>query len=227
MQLMLRVRAIALIIFGLSVVPTFAQTASELERSYGQPVAVDSAASFYSVSQHIWMSPNYAADGQVCRLRLYPKHLGRKTGYLSGQLLFSGFVRVLNQMTPPHLRGSKKDDFGTSTLGGGIAWTTYGYENVSFNFISFYKLDPDIVKKAEAAVLTGFDPVELPVQKKTLPSLNDFAASEKVSTEIVVISWNHRPCKLPSTPHRITHNTSVCIECGRLSSSAAWPSIHR
>jgi hypothetical protein len=189
------VRAIALVIFSLCVVPTFAQTASEVERRYGKPVSVESAVSVYSVSEHIWMTPEYSADGQVCRMRLYPRRLDRNQGSLRSQLFFPELVPVLNHMVPLHLRGSKKDSFGDSILGGETAWTIYEYENVSFNFVSTYKLDPDIVKKAEAAVLTGPDPESLASRKKTPPSPDDFSGSETLPTEIVTISWNHRPCK--------------------------------
>ena len=184
-------RAMALIVFGLSVVTTFAQTASQVEKRYGKPVSV------YAISEHIWMTPEYAADGQVCRMRLYPRRLGRKTDYLGSQLLFPELSDVLNKVFPPHLRGSKKAGFGQTNLGGGTAWTTYEYENVSFRFIFSYKLSPDILEKAEAAVLTGPDPEGHLARKKTPPSLGDFAASENVPTEIVTISWNHRACKVP------------------------------
>lgn len=190
-------RAIGLIIFSFSVVTTFAQTASDVERSYGKPVSVESARSFYSVGQHVWMTPEYAADGQVCRMHLYPSRSSRKTDYLNAPLLFPELVQVLNQIIPPHLRGSKKSGFGLTTLGGGTAWTTYEYENVSFNFISSYKLDPDILKKAEAAVLTGPDAEGLPLRKETPPSFDDFAASEMVPIKTVTISLNNRPCKVP------------------------------
>jgi hypothetical protein len=183
------VRAIALIIFSLSGVPTFAQTVSEVEGRYGKPVSV------YSVSEHIWMTPDYSADGQVCRMRFYPRRLGAKTDYLGAQLLFPELSDVLNKIVPIHLRGSKKDGFGLTSIGAGTAWTIYEYENVSFNFIFSYKLDPDVLNKAEAVVLTGPDPKSLPQRVKTPPSLDDFAASENLPNEIVTISWSHRPCR--------------------------------
>jgi len=185
----LRVRVIGLIIFVLSAVPTFAQTASEVERRYGKSVSV------YAISEHIWMTPDYAEDGQVCRMRLYPRRLGPRTDYLGAQLLFPELTEVLNRVVPPELRGSKKDGFGQTSLGGGTAWTTYQYENVSFSFIFTYKLPPDILEKAEAAVLTGPDSERFRASKKTSPSLKDFTASENLPTEIVAITWNHRPCK--------------------------------
>jgi len=182
------VRAIALVIFTLSVVPTFAQTVSEVERRYGKPISV------YSVSEHIWMTPDYSADGQVCRMRFYPRRLGPKMDYLGSELLFPELSQVLNEIVPPHLRGSKEDGFGQTSLGGGTAWTTYEYENVTFSFIFSYKLDPDVLKIAESKVLTGPDPKELPVRNKTPPAFDDFAASQNSPTEIVTITWNHRPC---------------------------------
>ena len=80
-------RAIALVVLGICVVPTFAQTVSNVERRYGKSVSV------YSVSEHIWMTPDYSANGQVCRMRLYPRRLGPKTDYLGSQLLFEELRR--------------------------------------------------------------------------------------------------------------------------------------
>ena len=49
-----------------------AQTSADLQGKYGKSLEV------YSVSQSIWMTPEYSPDGQVCRMRLYPKRLKRK-----------------------------------------------------------------------------------------------------------------------------------------------------
>lgn len=188
------VRAIVVIIFGLSVVATFGQTVSEVQRKYGNPVSV------YTVSEHIWMTPEYSADGQVCRMRLYPRRLGVETDYLITQLPFTELSQVLNEMVPPHLRGPKKDGFGMTSLGGGTAWTTYDYENVSFAFIFSYKLNPDAIKNAKP--LTGPDPENLPERKKTTPSLADFESSRNLETQIVTLRWIHRSCA-PGTVKRV------------------------
>ena len=179
-------RALALLVFGLSVIPTFGQTVSEVQRKYGNPVSV------YSVSEHIWMTPDYSDDGQVCRMRLYPRRLGVETDYLTAQLPFLELTRVLNEIVPPPMRGPKKDGFGLTSFGGGTAWTTYDYENISFAFIFSYKLDPDVWKTAKP--LMGPDPENLPRPKKTPPSIDDFGSSQNSQTEIVTIIWNHRPC---------------------------------
>lgn len=181
-------RAIVLVIFGLIVVPSFGQTASELERRYGKSVPV------YAVSKHIWMTPDYTADGQVCRMRLYPRRLGRETDYLGSELLFPELSQVLNEIVPPHLRGPKKEGFGLTSGGGGTAWTTYEYESVSFAFIFSYNLDPNLLDKLDTYVLTGPDPEGLLPTKKTPPSPDDFARSQNSKVEIVTITWNHRPC---------------------------------
>lgn len=181
-------RAIALIILSFSVTTAVGQTAQDVESRYGKPVPV------YAVSEHVWMTPDYTADGQVCRMRFYPRRLGVERDYLGSQLVFHELSQVLNEIVPPHLRGSKKDGFGQTSLGGGTAWTNYEYENVSFSFIFSYKLDQEVMEKAESRVLMGPDPERLPVRKKTQPSLDDFADSENSRTEIVTIRWNQRPC---------------------------------
>jgi hypothetical protein len=178
-------RAIALVILTLSV-PTYAQTVSEVERRYGKPI--------YSVSEHIWMTPDYSADGQVCRMRLYPKRFGEKTDNLISQLMFPELTELLNEIVPPGLRGSKQNGFGQTSLGGGTAWTTYAYENMTLTFNFSYKLDPNVLKIAEGKGLTGPASEGVPVRKNTPPSLDDFYASQNSHAESVTINWNHRPC---------------------------------
>jgi hypothetical protein len=127
-------------------------------------------------------------------MRLYPKRHNPKTDYLTSHFSYPELREVLNEIVPPHLRGSKKAGFGQTSLGGGTAWTTYDYDNVSFSFIFSYKLNADILKEAEAAVLTGSDREGLAVPKKTPPSLDDFASGKNLPIEVVTISWNHRQC---------------------------------
>ena len=181
-------QVITLVIFLLGLIPTIVQTRSEVEQKYGKPVPV------YSVSEHIWMTPDYSPDGQVCRMRLYPKRLGWQTDYLGSQLLFPELKQTLNEIVPPHLRGFKKYGFGQTSLGGGTAWTTYEYENVSFTLIFSYKLDADILEKAKDKVITGLDSEQVTSHPKMVPSLDDLAGSKDSPTEIVIIRWNHKQC---------------------------------
>ena len=89
-------QVITLFIFLLGLIPAIVQTSSEVGRRYGKPVPV------YSVSEHIWMTPDYSPDGQVCRMRLYPKRLAWETDYLGSQLLFPELKQTLNEIVPPH-----------------------------------------------------------------------------------------------------------------------------
>ena len=54
-----------------------AQTMSDLQTKYGAPVKI------FSVSEHIWMMPEFAADGQVCRLNFFHKRISSEMHYLS------------------------------------------------------------------------------------------------------------------------------------------------
>ncbi len=66
----------SLFVLAVHVSPASAQTPSDIERAYCKPVAV------YSVSENIWMTPEYA-DGQVCMMRLYPKRIGPSLRYIN------------------------------------------------------------------------------------------------------------------------------------------------
>ena len=59
-----------------SVASAFGQSQAEIEARFGQPVSA------YVVSERIWMSPEYASDGQVCRMIFYPRRFSSTTNYL-------------------------------------------------------------------------------------------------------------------------------------------------
>jgi hypothetical protein len=63
-------------VFFFCVSSNSSQTASELVKKYGQPVTN------FSLSENIWMTPEYAGDGQVCRMSFYPKRVDSNTSYL-------------------------------------------------------------------------------------------------------------------------------------------------
>lgn len=174
------------VVFGCCVTPAVGQTLSEIDREYGKPIYS------YSVSQHIWMTPDYGSDGQVCRMRLYPKHIDSETEYLSPRLKFEELVGVLNNLVPLDRRGEKKDSFGLSDFGGGAAWTTYAYEKVTFVFTFSLRLDPSIKQpKAESFPVNE---VLARLPRKTPPSLDDFMPSKSTKIEIATILWNDRKC---------------------------------
>lgn len=124
------------IIFCFCVTPTFGQTLSEINLKYGDPTYS------YSVTQHIWMTPDFAGDGQVCRMRLYPKHIGSQTDYPAPQLYFEELNGALIKLVPLESRGLKREAFGLTDFGGGAAWTTYAYEKVTFVFTFRFRTDP-------------------------------------------------------------------------------------
>jgi hypothetical protein len=187
-------KPVALIFVLLAASYIYAQTATDLQSQYGNPVAV------YSVSEHIWMTPEYDSDVQVCRMRLYPKRISADTNYLGHDLPFNELRDVLNALVQVETRGAKREFFGTTATGGGSAWTTYGYENVSFTFMSFSPIasfDGTVLKKGEYTfpALDTFPALETePLPKESSPSSNDFVQWTSPRTEIVVVSWNGRKC---------------------------------
>jgi hypothetical protein len=76
-------KTLLLLILTVAAIPVASQTVSEIEKTQGKPMRA------YSVSEHIWMTPDFATDGQVCRMRFYPTRFYRGTVYLDGHLIFS------------------------------------------------------------------------------------------------------------------------------------------
>lgn len=179
---------IKLVLFLAAVSAVSAQTVVDIQAKYGNPVDV------YSVSEHIWMTPEYAADGQVCRMRLYPKRISSNTNYGAHNLPFSELRDVLNALVPVETRGSKKQFFGGTVTGGGAAWTTYRYENVGFTFVSFFSarsFDPVTLKRGE--YVFPWSESE-PLVTDSNPSSDDFVERLSPRTEIVTVIWNGRKC---------------------------------
>ena len=166
----------------------YAQTGDDFQIKYGK------SADVYSVSEHIWMTPEYTVDGQVCRMRLYSKRIDAKTNFGSTKLLFVELRDVLNDLVPLGTRGNKKQGFGISDLGGGTVWTNYDYENVHFTFVSFFRLtrNPKLLKTEEFLLLDSDVETTPELAENLTPDKNDFANSDSI--EFVTVSWTAIKC---------------------------------
>ena len=174
----------AIFFLVLFVTSASGQKVSDIEKEYGAPTQV------YSVSEHIWMTPEYGIDGQICRARLFPKRISHKTNYLWKELPFHELREVLNRLIPPAQRGFAKEFFGDTELGGGMGWTTYAYENVSIVFLFAGRVDPEILKRIESFIVESFP---IPPKQKAPPSYKDIPFSGG-GIEIATINWTNRKC---------------------------------
>ena len=84
------------------------QTASDIESKYGK------IANGYSVSEHVWMTPAYDAEGRVCFMRLYPKRISPKADTLA----MDEVLKAIDELIPVGSRGARKAPFGMTSLGG-------------------------------------------------------------------------------------------------------------
>lgn len=87
-------------LFLISLGPVSGQTTSQIRETYGPPIEA------YPVSEHIWMTPQFTADGQVCLMRLYPKRISDTLNYLGQDKLHYWELKgVLEQLAPAQMRG--------------------------------------------------------------------------------------------------------------------------
>ena len=126
---MKRIANLAVVMTVFNVVSAFGQSRAEIEAKFGQPVNT------YSVGGSIWMSPEYASDGQVCRMILYPR---RFSSDLVNQLLFDEFRSVIDAVVPVAIRGAQKEPFGNGhwNASGGERWDGFVYERVTITYIA-------------------------------------------------------------------------------------------
>jgi hypothetical protein len=179
---------LASIMFIACLSSVFGQTPSDITKKYGEPMSA------YSVSEHISMTPQYTIERQVCQMRLYPKRIAKDANYLYKHLPFEELNKVLNQLVPPPLRGLRNEPFSTTATGGGAAWTTYQYENVTFTFVSaFNATNSPPLKKGEYTFPVLTSPTDKK-QENSEPSDSDFVNSKELRLDVVTIKWNHRRC---------------------------------
>ena len=163
-----------------------AQTANDLEKQFGKPEGM------YSVNEKILLYAQFAADGQVCRVSLYP--VREPVAQSTMVLQYADVQEFLNSFLPLEKRGAKKWPFGQTATGGGAAWTTYTYERVTFTFSAsnaIQRYNGELLRRGEF-VFTLKDyvpPLELPS-----PSKDDFKPSESERIDTVGIHWNERKC---------------------------------
>jgi hypothetical protein len=157
----------------------FGQTSAQIKEKYGQPIEA------YSVSENIWMTPEFTADGQVCQMRLYPKRISVTTNYLSNKLNYWELKEVLNQLAPTETRGNRTKFFGFTLFLGQMSNIIYGYDKVSFNFLASLNLRKVEFKKQDS--LTSEK--EQPKDEKTN---NEMIVPR--DADIVTIIWKEKTC---------------------------------
>ncbi len=173
---------VALFVFCIGTV--HGQTVTNIEAKYKK---YNDSSNAYSVSEHIWMTPEYAVDGEVCRMKFFPKR------DLFTELPFEEFMNVLDSIVSPEKRGAKKDLFVGGATGGGIAWTTFKYEKITFTFSFSFDVDAAIKSSKEYTFSEAYSTLD-EKQEVAAKSEDDFLLYRKQKFEVVAITWNDRKC---------------------------------
>lgn len=164
----MRILGILALVLLFFVSSALGQTLSQIETKYGAPIKS------YSVSENIWMSPEFTDDGQLCMARLYPKKIDATNNYLDSMLSLWEVEDVIDELAPANIRGKKKVDYGL-LITGNMVFAGFGYENVRINFTSplnsFFKAPNDKRQSREVAEFPGVQ-----------------------SAQIVTITWLNRKC---------------------------------
>lgn len=181
-------RLIAVLLFSLTA--SSAQTASEIESEFGKPTNA------YSVSANIWMTPDFAADGQVCRMRLYQKRISGNTNYV-GKLTFADFKDVVDRLVPPEIRGVRGEPFDEngSTMGGGVIWATFTYEIVRITYSAGFRISAADFKDSKPFNFEEmFNSLPPEDPKEAAKPKSEFETHKSSPVEIVTITWLQRKC---------------------------------
>jgi hypothetical protein len=185
-MVMKRIAKLGIVMTVFSVVSAFGQTRTEIEAKLGQPV------NSYAVSERIRMSPEYASDGQVCRMTFYPRRFSSTTTYLINELPFEEFRSVIDAIVPVAIRGAQKEAFGNGVwkASSGGRWANFVYERVTITYIASLQT---------TAALSMGEPVLLDndgskPQEKPKPSTGDYSLYKNFTAEIVTVQWTDRKC---------------------------------
>lgn len=183
---MTRIANLALALTIFITVSAFGQSRAEIEAKFGQPVNA------YSISDKIWMSPEYASDGQVCRMTFYPRRFSSTTNYLTNQLPFNEFRSVIDAIVPVATRGPQKEPLenGSWIIGGGVRWASFVYERVTISYAAGFRVDP---RRGLGEPVNLDD--EVPKQnEKSKPAKEDLSLYSDSTAEMVIVQWNDRKC---------------------------------
>lgn len=172
--------------------PGFAQSGADIASKYGKPLDV------YSAGEHVWMAPEFASNGQICRMSLFPRRISPGNNYLYQNLPFEEFQAVVDQLVPLSSRGAKSDPFygGTWATGGGAAWAIFTYQNVSIMYSVGFRIDPESWDKRRPFSFAE-EYLKLPdSDRKAVAATpaDDFASYRGSKVEIVTIDWSDRKC---------------------------------
>ena len=184
---MKRIAKLAIVMTVFNVVSAFGQSRADIETKFSQPVNA------YSVGERIWMTPEYALDGQVCRMIFYPRRFSPTTNYLINRLLFDEFRSVIDVIVPTGIRGDQKEPFGNGlwNIGGGACWTNFIYERVTISYVAGCRFNPAL---GMGEPITLSDNEVTKRQEKPKPTKEDFSLYSGSTAEIVTVQWNDRKC---------------------------------
>lgn len=172
------------------------QTARDIETKYGRSESV------YSVSEHLWMTPVYSADGHLCMMRIYPKRISVSANYFDNKLDMNEVLNFINELLPLETRGARKHSFGMSDLGGGIVWTRFNYDHARLVFISTFSLN----KLPDRQVDKGYELLDFPIDEtalaefrrnETMQSDDQLIRKYAPSPQLLEIYWQDRKCIVP------------------------------
>jgi hypothetical protein len=185
-KIMKRIEGLAIVMLIFNVVSAFGQSRAEIEAKFGQPVNA------YSVSETIWMSPEYGSDGQVCRMIFYPRRFSSTTNFLTTELSFDEFRSVIDAILPDPLRGARKEPFGNGSwiVGGGARWATFVYERVTISYAAGFRIAPT---RGMGEPVNLED--EIPkLKEKSKAVKEDFSRYSDSTAEMAIVQWKDRKC---------------------------------
>ena len=136
-------------------------------------------------------------------MRVYPKLVDSATNYPDAKLETEEALKFINRLMPVSTRGARKDGFGMSMLGGGVAQTSFSYDFISFVFVSTFHFD----SRAAADLLNRPDEVfDFPIdekaqaeyrQKEALRPDDDLMRERAPNPKLLEIYWENRQCLRP------------------------------
>ena len=153
-----------MVIFLLIVsIPTFGQTAKDLERKYGKIIEA------IEIRSGIMMRLQTGSSGQVAELRVEP-YSGTGESPQVRRTMDADLVKeIIDELAPVQARGKPGADFGWIEVRSGSWNTYYNYEFVSIRLIHRIRIE----------------------KTAALPSKSEMD-NEAKSAEVILIKWKYR-----------------------------------
>ena len=172
----------------------YGQTLSDMKAKYGQPQMT------FVVGKRVWMTPDFAVDGTVCRMTFFPQKADSGVLIINPSLNPFEIVDVLDKVVTQEMRGNYKTVYVNTSMMRGFTWKSFNFGDVKMVFNISGSTGPSIKTNGVKEIVLSDDwkprSIEETLARNTI-KIEDLNMKERLKYSIidsVQVEWKRRTC---------------------------------